>query len=600
VANKVFSPVNFALKEEKVTRNNSTNGRGLVGISKVRTGVKGLDEITGGGLPQGRPTLICGSAGSGKTMLAMEFLVRGALEYGESGVFMAFEETAEELSQNVASLGFDLPTLISRKKMYVDYVHIDPSEIQETGDYDLEGLFVRLKLAIDSVGAKRVVLDTLEALFSGLKNQAILRAEIRRLFRWLKDHGLTAIITAERGDGTLSRYGLEEYVSDCVILLDNRVKDQVATRRMRIVKYRGTSHGANEYPFLIDESGFSVLPLSSLGLQHQASTQRIPSGISGLDEMLGGKGFYRGSTVLVSGTAGSGKTSLAAHFTDATCSAGQKCLYFALEESLSQVSRNMKSIGLDIKKHVDKGLLSFQAWRPSSYSLEMHLVRLHKFVEDFKPDAVIFDPITNLIMSAGDQLEVTSVLTRFIDFLKMKQITALFTSLTDATTAAETSDVGISSLIDTWLLVRDLEINGERNRALYVIKSRGMAHSNQVREFVITSRGVQLIPAYLGTQGVLTGTSRMIQEAQEAAERLRLEHDLERKQFTLETKRKTIEAQIAALRAEYEVAEKEATSVMEEAEAVRKQRGADRLAFAKSRSSNGAEHGKSTPVLERK
>lgn len=584
-----------------MAKNNSNgSGRTLTGISKVRTGVKGLDEITAGGLPQGRPTLVCGSAGCGKTMLAMEFLVRGAMEFGEPGVFMAFEETAEELSQNVGSLGFDLPNLVGKKKMYVDYVHIDPSEIQETGDYDLEGLFVRLKLAIDSVGAKRVVLDTLEALFSGLKNQAILRAEIRRLFRWLKDRGLTAVITAERGEGTLSRYGLEEYVSDCVILLDNRVKDQVATRRMRIVKYRGTSHGANEYPFLIDDTGFSVLPLSSLGLQHQASTQRITSGIEGLDAMLGGKGLFRGSTVLISGTAGSGKTSVASHFASAICSSGQKCLYFALEESLSQVSRNMKSIGLDIKKHVDKGLLNFQAWRPSSYSLEMHLVRLHKFVEDFKPDAVVFDPITNLIASAGDESEVTSVLTRFIDFLKLKQITAMFTSLTSATSAAETSDVGISSLIDTWLLVRDIESNGERNRTLYVIKSRGMAHSNQVSEFRITEHGVELVPAYVGTHGVLTGTSRMIQEAQESAEQLRLQHDIERKRLNLEAKRRTMEAQIAALRAEYETAEKEAMSVVEEAETARKQRGVDRLAFAKSRSSNGVERGKFAPVLERK
>ncbi len=589
---------NSASKDEKVA--STGTGRALIGISKVRTGIKGLDEITGGGLPQGRPTLVCGSAGSGKTMLAMEFLVRGAIEYDQPGVFMAFEETGEELSANVASLGFDLPALVDRKKLYVDYVHIDPSEIQETGDYDLEGLFVRLKLATESVGAKRVVLDTIEALFSGLKNQAILRAEIRRLFRWLKDHGLTAVITAERGDGGLTRYGLEEYVSDCVILLDNRVKDQVATRRMRILKYRGSSHGVNEYPFLIDDTGFSVLPLSSLGLQHHASTQRVATGIAGLDEMLGGKGLYRGSTVLVSGTAGSGKTSVAAQFADSICSAGQKCLYFALEESFDQVSRNMKSIGLDLRKHVDKGLLNFQAWRPSSYSLEMHLVRLHKSVDDFKPDAIVFDPITNLIASAGEQSEVTSVLTRFIDFLKLQQITAMFTSLTSASSPSETSGVGISSLIDTWLLVRDLESNGERNRAMYVIKSRGMAHSNQVREFRITSHGVELVPAYLGTHGVLTGTSRIIQEAHERAEQLRLQHDLERKRSVLETKRKTIEAQIAALRAEYEFAEKEAMSLLEQAEAARKQRGLDRIAFAKSRFSNGAEHKKSIPVLEQK
>lgn len=580
--------------------NKNYNGKGaaLNGIAKAPTGIKGLDEITAGGLPLGRPTLVCGSAGSGKTMLAMEFLVRGALHFTEPGVFMAFEETQQELSQNVASLGFDLPGLIDKKKLYVDYVHIDPSEIQETGDYDLEGLFVRLKLAIDTVGAKRVVLDTIEALFSGLKNQAILRAEIRRLFRWLKDHGLTAVITAERGDGSLTRYGLEEYVSDCVILLDNRVKDQVATRRLRIIKYRGTAHGVNEYPFLIDESGFSVLPVTSLGLQHVAPTQRISSGITGLDEMLGGKGFYRGSTVLVSGTAGSGKTSIAAHFADTTCSAGEKCLYFAMEESLSQVSRNMKSIGLDIKKHVEKELLNFQAWRPSSYSLEMHLVRMHKFVEDFKPDVVVFDPITNLITAAGDESEVRSVLTRFIDYLKLKQITAIFTSLTNAASPSETSDVGISSLIDTWLLVRDLESNGERNRALYVIKSRGMAHSNQVREFLVTSRGIQLVPAYLGAQGVLTGTSRIIQEAQENAEKVRLRNESERQRFKLEAKRKAMEAQIAALRAEFEIAEKETASVLEEAEAAGQQGAVDRARFAKSRFSNGASSGKAALAQE--
>lgn len=577
-----------------MSRTNNGNGRRrpLPGIRKSLTGIKGLDEITLGGLPRGRPTLVCGSAGSGKTMLAMEFLIRGALQYGEPGVFIAFEETSRELAENVASLGFDLDDLIEKKKVCVDYVHIDPSEIQETGDYDLEGLFVRLKLAVDTVGANRVVLDTLEALFSGLKNQAILRAEIRRLFRWLKDHELTAVITGERGDGNLTRYGLEEYVSDCVILLDNRVKNQAATRRMRIIKYRGTAHGVNEYPFLIDESGFSVLPLTSLGLQHQASTQRISSGVAGLDEMLGGKGFFRGSTVLVSGNAGSGKTSLSAHFANAACASGQRCLYFALEESFSQVSRNMKSIGLDLKKHTDKGFLNFQAWRPSTYSLEMHLVRLHKFIEEFKPDAVILDPVTNLTNVAGETSEVTSVLTRLIDFLKLKQITTMFTSLTGAASAPEVTEVGISSLIDTWLLVRDLEVNGERNRALYVIKSRGTAHSNQVREFLITDRGVQLVPAYLGAQGVLTGTSRVIQETKEAAERLRIDRELRRKRLDLEARRKTTEAQIAVLRAEYEIAEKEVLSILEDAASAGRQRAADRAAYAKSRFSNGASQAK--------
>lgn len=570
-----------------MTKTATTKTRQLTGIKKAPTGIKGLDEITQGGLPEGRPTLVCGSAGSGKTMLAMEFLIRGALEFGEPGVFMAFEETGTELAQNIASLGFDLEDLQERKKIYIDYVHVDPSEIQETGDYDLEGLFVRLQLAIDTVGAKRVVLDTLEALFSGLKNQAILRAEIRRLFRWLKDHELTAVITGERGDGSLTRYGLEEYVSDCVILLDNRVMGQISTRRMRIVKYRGTAHGVNEYPFLIDDTGFSVLPVTSLGLQHQASSQRITSGVEALDEMLGGKGYFRGSTILVSGCAGSGKTSLAAHFAAAICEAGERCVYFALEESFGQLSRNMKGIGVDLKKWQDKGLLQFQAWRPTTYSLEMHLVRLHKFVEDTKPSAVIVDPITNLLSVAADRAEVTSMLTRLLDFLKYRQITALFTSLTHGGQATEATDIGISSLIDTWLLVRDLEINGERNRALYVIKSRGMAHSNQVREFLITGHGVRLIPAYVGSQGVLTGTSRVVQEAQEAAGRIKLERELERRRFNLLAKRKAMEAQIAVLRAEYDVAEKEVNSLFEEAESVDAQLTLDQASYAKSRGSNG-------------
>lgn len=558
-----------------------------VGISKAASGIKGLDEITGGGLPEGRPTLICGSAGSGKTMLALEFLVRGATEYAEPGVFMAFEETQEDLAKNVASLGFDLNDLIARKKLVVDYVHIEPSEIQETGDYDLEGLFVRLQYAIDAVGAKRVVLDTLEALFSGLSNQAILRAEIRRLFRWLKDRKLTAVITGEKGDGVLTRYGLEEYVSDCVILLDNRVQDQIASRRLRIVKYRGSSHGPNEYPFLIDNEGFSVLPLSSLRLQHPAPTQRISSGIPDLDKMFGGKGYYRGSTILISGTAGSGKTSLAAHFAGATCARGEKCVYFSFEESFNQLARNMRSIGLDLKRQQAAGRLHFQAWRPTMYGLEMHLLQMHKVVEQFKPSVVIVDPITALLTGSA-QADVQSVMMRFIDFMKGKQITGLLTSLTGAGSATEQTEVGISSLIDTWLLVRDLEINGERNRAIYVIKSRGMAHSNQVREFVISSSGLRLIPAYTGGGRVLTGTSRVVQEAEEAAERLNREREIERKRMSLEVKRKSMEAQIAALREQFEAEQRDIASSVTDLESAEQQSLADRDAFARSRKANGS------------
>ena len=452
-------------------------------LAKTPTGITGLDEITNGGFPQGRPTLICGSAGSGKTLLAMEFLVRGATQHGEPGVFMCFEENEAELIKNVASLGFDLQHLVAQKKIALDYVRIERSEIQETGEYDLEGLFVRLACAIESVGAKRVVLDTVEALFAGLPNEAILRAELRRLFRWLKDKGVTAIITGERGDGTLTRHGLEEYVADCVIVLDHRVINQISTRRLRVVKYRGSLHGTNEYPFLISSTGISVLPITSMGLAHPAPTQRISTGVPRLDAMFGGKGYFRGASVLISGTAGSGKTTLAAAFAQAACQRGERVLYFAFEESQDQILRNMRSVGIALAPWVEKGLLQFHAVRPNLQGLEMHLLDIHDRVRAFKPRVVLIDPVTNLI-SVGEQLEVRSMLTRLIDYFKVQQITTLFTSLTNADNSPEQSEVGVSSLMDTWLLVRNLEQSGERNRALYVLKSRGMPHSNQVREFV--------------------------------------------------------------------------------------------------------------------
>lgn len=534
---------------------NSVKSRGT-SLAKTPTGIQGLDEITFGGLPKGRPTLICGSAGCGKTLLSMEFLVQGAELFNEPGVFMAFEETEEDLRKNVTSLGYDLKDLSDRKKLVVDHVHIERSEIEETGEYDLEGLFIRLGHAIDSIGAKRVVLDTIESIFAGLPNPSILRAELRRLFRWLKDKGVTAIITGERGDSTLTRQGLEEYVSDCVILLDHRTREQISTRRLQIIKYRGSTHGTNEYPFLIDETGISVLPITSIGLDHKASSERISSGVTRLDTMLGGKGYYRGTSVLVSGTAGTGKSSLAAHFIDAACRRGEACVYFATEESPDLIVRNMRSIGIDLGPSVKKGLLRFDATRPTFYGLEMHLLRMHKLVTETNARVVVVDPITSYT-SLGDSLEVKSMLNRLIDFFKAHQITAFFTSLTEGGNALEQSEVGISSLMDTWILLRHIESNGERNRGIWVLKSRGMAHSNQIREFVFTEHGIELIDVYLGSAGVLTGTARAAQEAQEKAEALSRRQDLERKQRALEQRKKALEAKIAALRAEFETEKEE-------------------------------------------
>jgi len=551
-------------------------------LPKAPTGIQGLDEITAGGLPKGRPTLVCGSAGCGKTLLAMEFLVRGATQFNEPGVFMAFEETAQDLTQNVASLGFDLKDLIARKKMVLDFVYIERSEIEETGEYDLEGLFIRLGHAIDSIGAKRVVLDTIESLFAGLPNPLILRAELRRLFRWLKAKGVTAIITGERGEDTLTRQGLEEYISDCVIVLDHRVSDQVSSRRLRVVKYRGSTHGTNEYPFLIDEDGISVLPVTSLGLQQAASTKRIPTGVARLDAMLGGAGYYRGSSVLISGTAGTGKTSLAMHFAEAACRRGERAIYFAFEESPNQIMRNMRSIGLDLQAWVQKGLLQFQATRPTFAGLEMHLTTMHKAINAFKPQVVIVDPLNSFVIG-GNETEVKSMLMRLVDFLKMKQITGLFTSLTTSGEPLEQSEVAISSLIDTWLLLRAIEIGGERNRGLYILKSRGMAHSNQIREFLLTNHGVELRDVYVGASGVLTGSARLTQEAQEKAVLMIRDQEVDLRRIELERKRTTLEAKIAVMRAEFAVEEIASVKIIGQEKAEKAQLVQERVDMGLSR-----------------
>ncbi|HXC01537.1 MAG TPA: circadian clock protein KaiC [Opitutaceae bacterium] len=520
-------------------------------LPKCLTGIQGLDEITGGGFPRGRPTLVCGSAGCGKTLLAAEFLVRGAAQFGEPGVLMAFEETEAELKANVASLGFDLDGLVRRKKIVIDYVHIEPSEIQESGEYDLEGLFVRLNHAIDSIGAKRVVLDTLEALFSSLANEAILRAELRRLFRWLKVKGVTAVITAERGREQLTRHGLEEYVSDCVILLDHRVNDQIATRHLRVVKYRGARHGTNEFPFLISNEGISVLPITSLGLNHKISSERIATGIPRLDAMLGGRGFFRGSSILLTGTPGTGKTIVAANFAQAAARRGERVLFFSFEESPNQIIRNMHSIGLRLEPLVKQGLLRFHSARPSLYGLEMHLATMFKEIATFKPAVVIVDPITSL-MDAGTDSESKGMVTRLIDYLKGGQVTSLFTSLTQGGHSLQQSEMAMSSLMDSWLLLQDFEGNGERNRVLYVLKARGMAHSNQIREFLISDRGIDLVDAYIGPSGVLTGSARAAQNSLEKASILATQQEAARRKRELERKREAIERQISGLRSDYE------------------------------------------------
>ncbi|WKL48753.1 circadian clock protein KaiC [Flavobacterium pectinovorum] len=525
---------------------------------KTPTGVDGLDEITDGGFPKGRPILICGGAGCGKTLLSMQFLIKGITEFNEPGVFMSFEEPSDDLTLNVKSLGFDLEKLKADKKLVVDHVRVERSEIEEAGEYDLDGLFIRLGHAIDSIKATRVVLDTIESLFAGLDNQAILRAELRRLFHWLKTKGVTAVITGERGEATLTRQGLEEYVSDCVIVLDHRVIEQVSTRRLRIVKYRGSTHGTNEYPFLIDDDGISVLPITSLKLDNEVSSDIIPTGVPGLDSMFQGGGFYRGSNILVSGTAGTAKTTIGCYFANKQCENKERVIYFAFEESPQQLVRNMKSIGIDIGKHIKKGNLQIHSSRPSLNGLELHLLTLRKLIKEFKPTTIIIDPISNLI-TVGSEQEVRSMLVRLIDMLKANNITALFTSLNKQTDnfRPDLAEESVSSLVDTWITVRDMEGIGERNRGIFIVKARGMGHSNQVREFVITSKGIELLDVELGPQGILTGSARKSHLFKKTMSDIKLQNEISRKDREIERKRKVLEANIEALRNEFESAEEE-------------------------------------------
>ena len=567
-----------AIKRKKADA--SASSTHLVSLHKTPTGIKGLDALTLGGLPTGRPTLLCGAAGCGKTLFAMTFLVNGVNEFGEHGVLMSFEERARDLETNVASLGYDVATLVERKQLVIDHVYIERAEIEESGEYDLEGLFVRLGHAIDSIGAKRVVLDTIEALFSGLDDTAILRAELRRLFAWLKDKGVTAIITGERGDGQLTRYGIEEYVSDCVILLDNRVEEQVTTRRLRVVKYRGSAHGTNEYPFLIDEHGISVLPITSAELGHSVSREAVPTGVPGLDDMLGIRGFFRGSSILVSGLAGTGKSTFASAFVNAACERGERCLYFAFEESPDQIIRNMASVGLDLRHYTESGLLDFQSARPSLYGFEMHLARMNRDIEEFSPQVIVVDPISAF---RGPSFEIHSTLVRLADICKSKGITTMFTSLSSSGELMSESERSVSSLMNTWISLKDMEANGERNRVLYLLKSRGMNHSKQLREYQITSQGIQMVDVYVGPDGVLTGTARVAQEAREREATLSRKQSTERRRREVDRKRATVERQIAELRATLEVEETEIATLIEQEEARETAHGSERVEMASIR-----------------
>ena len=551
-------------------------------LPKALTGIEGLDIITNGGLPKGRATLICGGTGTGKTLLAMEFLLRGAMQYNEPGVFMAFEESTNDLITNVVSIGFDLDGLIASKKIVVDFVYIDQYEIVEAGEYNLDALFIRLGAAIDSIGAKRVVLDTIESLFSNLPNPAVLRAELRRLFRWLKEKGVTAVITGEGGTDTLSRHGIEEYVSDCVINVTVSIEERVASRRLRIVKYRGSSHGSNDYPFVIDGDGISLIPVTSARLEHKVSYTRVSSGIQRLDAMLGGNGFFEDSVIMISGSPGTGKTTFLAHFADAACRRNERVVYFSFEESSDQIIRNMRSVGLNLDHWVKKGLLVMECRRITQYGLDMHLLLAQKLIAEYTPKVVIMDPVTSFDDIANTS-DVKRIVMKFVDLMKSRGITIVFGSLTPSEVQSESSSINISSIIDSWILLRDLESNGERSRAIYVLKSRGMSHSNQVREFLMTDHGIEICDVYIGTGGVATGGARLNMLAQEKALGLKLQEEIELRQFDLENKRSILDSRIAAMRAEFAAQEASNLKMIAQEKTRQAQLSTDRTAMGKIR-----------------
>ncbi|WP_240236172.1 circadian clock protein KaiC [Nocardioides sp. CFH 31398] len=518
-------------------------------LEKAATGIEGFDDITFGGLPRARATIVTGAAGSGKSMFGVEFLAQGARAYGEPGVLLSFEETADELVANAASIGVDLRAMADEGTLVVDSAAGDLDDLVQSGAFDLEGLLLRLAAAIDAVGARRVVLDTVETLFSTLPDETTVRREFARLLRWLKERDLTVVVTAERGQqGRLTRHGIEEYVSDCVVVLDHRVEDEVATRRMRVAKYRGSPHGTNEFPFLISGRGLVVMPLHHDELT-EVSEERVSLGIPELDTMVGG-GVFRGSTIMISGSAGTGKTSIAACAADAACRRGEKALFLSFEEPSGQVVRNMRSIGLDLQHWIDKGLLVVQHMRPAITGLEAHLASLHMILDEHPAEVVVLDAVASLSRGVASYASASAV-ARDIAMLRLRGATTVLTALAGTHDDPHT-DVSASSLVDAWLLVRNVENDGERNRLLMTIKNRGSFHSNQVREFLLTDDGPRLVDVFVGPDGVLTGSAREQQEARDASTEDARRRDQERRRASIERRREEVEAQIATLRRQLE------------------------------------------------
>jgi circadian clock protein KaiC len=550
-------------------------------LPKSPTGIVGFDEITDGGLPTGRPTLVCGPPGAGKSLFALQFLVNGINRYAEHGVFLTFEESRDDVVANVGSLGFDLEALERDGRLVVDALTMEPRAV-EIGEFDLEALIVRLAWAVEQVQAGRVVIDNVEALFAAFDSPSLIRTELRRLFRWLKDHRLTTVITAERGDGTLTRHGIEEYLSDCVMVLDDRVVQDVATRRLRVLKYRGSTHGRNEYPFLIGVDGLEVLPITSLGLGQRVSSERVSTGVAGLDEMLGGRGVFRGSSVLVSGTSGTGKTTIAASVADAACRRGETVLFFGFEESQAEIERNMASVGLDLTRWQEHGLLYFHCERPTTFGLEDHLATMQRLIQTLAPKLVVIDPVSSLARGATP-FDVSALLMRQIYYLKSAGITAVMTML-DEHSGVEHPIQSISSLVDTWVQVVMLEALGERNRGLYVLKSRGMSHSNQIREFLLSDSGVSIVPVVIGPDGVLTGSARVAAESAERATAQGLSREAEELARALERRRDSVESHVAALRADFGAEESLTQRLIETSQRAREAVRLDRLEQGRQRS----------------
>ena len=542
-----------------------TKGKVKSSSDIVSTGVKGLDDVLGGGIPQGHAMLLVGKPGTGKSILSMEYLLHGIELHKENGVYISFEESEKQIISNAASFGWKFEEMVKKNKLAISYIDMQPEQMRTVGDYDLSALILRVKGAIKKVNARRVVIDGINNLLSTFDDERIIRSDLLRLIREIKEVNATIFITGERGHDSWSKMGFEEYLADGLMHLDNRTDGNYQTREIQVVKCRGINHYTGKSPFIINSEGMSIRPLITADFDYKVLKSRVSTGIADIDNMLGGKGLYRGSTVYITGPSGAGKTSISSSFANGACSRGERALFLAFEESSDQIIRNMKSIGLSLDKWVNEKLLYFYTARATTNSLEGHLDNIMTMVREVEPTCVVLDPISAFRPIANEN-ETKLMLIRLNDYLRARKITTVFTALSSDGEYSEHADVQLSSIADTWIVVRIMDYKGERNNVMQLMKSRGMSHSRQMKEMYFTGNGLKLQNVYQGPEGVLTGAARIGQEKYEKLKEARNVIEIDKNRKKIERKKSLLEASIEALKHEYEEELEALHAAIEEAE----------------------------------